>query len=108
MNYAALPLLLLRFWYFEAPRSILGFFGSLNNAFLQLFSLMLFIRTFFKPIKNEYREGLVGFSRIVGMIVKSCMIVADLILLFILLIFEAIVFFFFLAFPIGTVWLLFV
>jgi len=35
-------------------------------------------KTFFKPWKNEYREGLVGFSIVMGMIIKSLFIFADL------------------------------
>ncbi len=108
MNFAALPLIFLKFWYFEAPRGIWGFFASVKAAFFQLFSLPLFARTFFKPIKNEYREGLVGFSIFMGMMVKSFIIVADLIIFAVLLAAECLVIFSFLAFPIATIWLLLV
>ena len=107
MKLAVLPLIFLKFWYFEAPLNILRFFSSLNGAFLQLFSLPLFLKTFFKPIKNEYREGLVGFSRLMGMFIKSFMIVADLTILVVLVIGEFFIIIAFLAFPIATIWLLF-
>ncbi|MCL5970030.1 MAG: hypothetical protein M1450_00810 [Patescibacteria group bacterium] len=97
--YISLPFTFLRFWFFEAPTSILSFFASLNDAFLRLFSLPLLIKTFFRPWKNEYREGLVVFSIAMGMFVKSFVIFADLILFSGLLIFELFLFFFFLCLP---------
>lgn len=106
-SYVLLPLLFLKFWFFEAPIGIIGFFASLNTAFFQLFSLPLFLKTFFKPLKNEYRQGLVGFSRGMGMAVKSVFIFVDLLFLALLLSFEAIVLISFLAFPVLTVLLLF-
>ena len=57
-----LPVQFLKFWFIDAPRNLIAFFNSLNNAFLQLCSLPLLLKTYFKPWKNEYREGLVGFS----------------------------------------------
>jgi len=106
-SYLFLPFVFLKFWYFEAPIEIIGFFKSLNNAFLELFSLPLFLKTFFKPLKNEYRQGLVGFSRVIGMIVKTFFIITDLIIFIPLLVFEIVTVVLFLAFPILTVWLLF-
>ncbi len=72
-----------------------------------MFALPLFLRTFFKPLKNEYRQGLVGFSRAMGMIIKTFFIIADVILLIPLLVFEIVVLVLFLAFPILTAGLLF-
>ncbi len=107
MNYFALPLTFLKFWFFDSPLTLLRFFASLNIAFLQLFSLPLFLQTFFQPLKNEYRQGLVGFSRAMGMIVKSGFIVVDVILLTLLLTAEVIIFVAYVFFPIATFWLLF-
>jgi len=106
-SYLFLPLAFLKFWYFESPRELIGFFGSLNKAFFQLFSLPLLLRTFFKPLKNEYREGLVGFSIAMGMFIKSGFIFVDLIFLAILLAFEIAVIFLFLAFPFISFFILF-
>jgi hypothetical protein len=100
-------MIFLKFWFFDAPLSILKFFGSLNHTFFQLFSLPLFLRTFFKPIKNEYRQGLVGFSIAMGMVVKSAFIVADIFILILLMVFEITVFVGFIFFPIATIWILF-
>jgi hypothetical protein len=97
-GYLLLPLVFLKFWYIEAPLGIIGYFASLNHAFFELFSLPLFLRTFFKPLKNEYREGLVVFSRVMGMIVKT---------FFILLVFELCVLALFLLFPLITIALLY-
>lgn len=107
MKYTRIPLDFLKFWFFESPVAIFLFFASLNKAFLDLFSLPLFIQTYFQPIKNEYRQGLVGFSRALGMFVKTFLIIADVIALTILLAFEVVIFVAYVFFPIATVLLLF-
>lgn len=38
------------------------------------------LKTFFKPLKNEYRKGLVGFSIVMGIFVKTILIAIDLII----------------------------
>jgi len=108
MFYFNLPLTFLKFWYLEAPVGILGFFGSLNSAFLQLFSLPLLIRTYFKPWKSEYRKGLVGFSIGMGIFIKSAVIIADIVLLLLLLAFEIAFIIAFISWPIWTVFSLFI
>jgi hypothetical protein len=104
--FLGLPFDVLKFWYFDAPLELIRFFLSLNASFNQLFSLPLLLRTFFKPIKNEYRKGLVGFSIGMGIVVKSALIFADGFLLLMLLAFEIIVLFLFLVFPVFAVYLL--
>lgn len=106
-SYFLLPLLFLKFWFLDASIGMIGYFVSLNNAFLQLFSLPLFLKTFFQPLKSEYRQGLVGFSRAMGMLIKSVFIFVDLLLFLILLVGEGLVLVSFLAFPVLTVMLLF-
>lgn len=106
-SYAFLPLLFVKFWFFESPRALIGFFLSLNRAFFQLFSLPLLLKTFFKPLKNEYRSGLIKFSRVMGVIIKLPIIIVDVFLLALLLISEALILVGFLAFPLVTVLLLF-
>lgn len=76
-------------------------------AFMQLFSLPLFLQTYTKPLKNEYRQGLVGFSRTMGIAIKTVLIIVDVILFTGLLAFEVIVFTGYVFFPIATFWLLF-
>jgi hypothetical protein len=102
------PINFLKFWFFEAPVSLFHFFISLNKAFLQLFSLPLLVKTYFKPWKNEYRQGLVGFSIAMGIFIKTFVIIADLLLFFLLLIIELIFFLIFIFWPFATVYLLFI
>ena len=106
MFYLGLPLIFLKFWFLEAPHALISFFASLNSAFLQLFSLPLLVKTFFKPWKNEYRKGLVGFSIAMGIFVKTFIIIVDILLFFTLLIFEAIFIFSFVFWPIAIIALL--
>lgn len=107
-QYLFLPFAILKFWYIESPVSLWRYFVSINKAFFQLFSLPLFIKTYTKPLKNEYREGLIGFSIAIGVIIKTGFIIADTLMLLILLFLEVSVFVSFLAFPIATVALLFI
>lgn len=96
----------LKFWFIEAPVSIFFLCLSLNKAFLQLFSLPLLVKTYFKPWKNEYRQGLVGFSIAMGMFIKTFVILADLVLFLLLLIVELILAVSFIAWPFATIYLL--
>jgi hypothetical protein len=102
-SYAFLPITFIKFWYVDSPRSLVTFFLSLNRAFLQLFSLPLFIKTYTQPLKNEYRQGLVLFSKVMGVLIKSVLIVVDVLLFSLLLFLEIVVVVSFLAFPILTV-----
>jgi len=107
MNYLALPVMFFKFWFFESPLALLNFFISVNSAFFQLFSLPLLLKTFFKPLKNEYRQGLVGFSIGMGIVVKSFFILANLAILFLLLFVEISIFIAYVFFPLATIALLF-
>lgn len=105
--YFSLPFLFLSFWFLSLPKGLFFYFGSLNQAFLQFFSLPLFLSTFFKPLKNEYRKGLVGFSIGMGIFVKTFLIAITLCLLLALIAVEMIIFLFLLFLPILTILLLF-
>ncbi len=107
MFYLSLPVIFLKFWYVDAPKGLVGFFLSLNKSFLQLLSLPLLVRTYFKPWKNEYRKGLVVFSIGMGIFIKTFVILADLILILLLLFLEIMFFISFLLWPILTIFLLF-
>jgi hypothetical protein len=58
---------------------------------VSLLSLPLLVRTFFKPLKNEYRDGLVLFSVIFGMVIKSILISVSLGIVLIILCIECLV-----------------
>ena len=107
MNYPTLLVMFLRFWFVDSPVALFKFFASLNSAFLELFSLTLFLKTFFKPLKNEYRQGLVGFSRAIGMLIKTFLILVDLLILLVLLAVEIIIFGAYVLFPFATIAMLF-
>ncbi|MDO8657955.1 MAG: hypothetical protein Q7K55_04395 [Candidatus Levybacteria bacterium] len=104
--YLTLPLDILKFWYLDAPRGLISFFASLNSAFFKLFSLPLLLKTYFRPWKNEYRKGLVGFSIGMGMFIKTFVILADTILFILLLLTELVIILGFLLWPLGTILLL--
>jgi len=101
--YLSLPIIFLKFWFIEAPASIISFFASLNKAFMQLFSLPLLLKTYFKPWKNEYREGLVAFSIGIGMFIKTFVILVDVLLFLLLFAVEIILTLAFILFPVGAI-----
>lgn len=104
----SLPLIFLRFWFLEVPIALISFFGSLNNAISQLLSIKEFLYTFFNPVKNEYRKGLVLFSIVMGMIIKSILLVFDATVLITLLIAETAVVLSFILLPFATIAILFI
>ena len=106
--YTSLPILFIKFWYLEAPIRLLKFFLDFNHTVLQFLSLPLLIRTFFKPLKNEYRKGLVGFSIGFGILVKSTFIFIDLILIGFLVALEVLIFTLFVLWPFLTITILFI
>jgi len=68
------PILLIVFWYRDFS------LGAFKKTFeiiayaTKLLSLGILLRTFFKPIKNEYRAGLVWFSIGMGIVIKAVLI----------------------------------
>ena len=93
----------LKFWFIEAPVGLMEYFASLNTAAMKFLSFRILLLTFFKPWKNEYREGLVGFSIAMGIFIKSMFIVFDLFILLALLFVETILIAFFVSWPILTI-----
>lgn len=106
--YLTLPYALLHFWFVEAPLGILFFFGSFNRSLLHWLSLPLLFETFLKPLKNEYREGFVGFSIGMGIAIKSILIVVDLLLFLVVLIGELITIALFILLPFLSLYVLFI
>lgn len=107
-SFFLLPYDLLKFWYFEAPFGLLKYFQAFNRAFLHLVSLPLLAKTFFQPLKNEYRKGLVAFSIGMGIAIKSLLIAIDFLLFIFVLVLEALILVLFLLFPLLNLALLFV
>jgi len=102
-----LPFQFFKFWLIDSPKNLFSFFVSLNNSFLQFSSLSILVKTYFKPWKNEYREGLVGFSIGMGIFIKTFVILADIILFLILLLAELCIFFGFILLPVITIYSIF-
>lgn len=88
MRYSLLPFELVKFWFIDAPLGLLAYFGSVNTSFARLFSISLMLRTFFRPIKNEYRQGLIGFSIGMGMFIKIVLLLVSLFIFIILICLE--------------------
>jgi len=86
------PYFLLGFWYKDVLFASLKFSQNFLLYWLQLVSVPILVKTFFKPLKNEYREGLVVFSITIGIIVKSLLLIAiflvTLIILLLLVVFN--------------------
>lgn len=76
------------FWYHDVCIGAIDFFNRLNSYLLQMFSVPLLLRTFFKPLKNEYRKGLVLFSIVFGIFLKGFLIIVSLTIIFLFLIIE--------------------
>ncbi|HZJ18458.1 MAG TPA: hypothetical protein VFD45_02465, partial [Patescibacteria group bacterium] len=71
----------------------------MNKAVMDIISLPLLLKTYFRPWKNEYREGLVGFSIGMGMFIKTFVILADLLVMTFFLFLEISFIVLFLVFP---------
>src|SRR5665811_1724022 len=106
--YLSLPFILLRFWFLESPILLISFFISLNKAVMDIISLPLLLKTYFRPWKNEYREGLVGFSIGMGMFIKTFVILADLLVMTFFLFLEISFIVLFLVFPIIIFYLIYI
>ncbi len=101
------PFYLIAFWYRDVLGGLLDFFIDLNRYVASLLSLPLLIKTFFKPLKNEYRQGLVLFSIIFGMCIKSVLISVSLLIVILLLLIEFLMGVFLLLLPVALIALIF-
>ncbi len=97
-----------RFWFFSGPLGLIKYFGSLNGAFLKLLSYNILLSTFFQPLKNEYREGLVGFSIAMGMVFKIFILFFETIAYLVLLVLEVFFVCAFVLWPFATLMLAFI
>lgn len=101
---ANLPVTFAIWWFTDNVRlayRILSFFLFTTVHLLAYKSLFT---TFFKPWKNEYREGLVVFSRLMGAFIKSLLIFTETFIVLLLVTALASVFIFWIALPFIVVW----
>lgn len=106
--YLSIPILFLKFWFIDAPIRLTKYFLTVNQAILQFLSLSILISTFFKPLKNEYRKGLVLFSLVFGILVKTAFIFVDLVILGFVIFLEVILLLLFIAWPFLAIYILFI
>lgn len=97
--YLSIPLLFVKFWFIDAPLRLIKYYLTLNHAAMEFLSLPLMLKTFLVPLKNEYRKGLVIFSIVMGMLIKTVLIFLDLFVVFVLFAGEIAVLAFFVAWP---------
>ena len=83
--------LFLHWWFIEATFGLLKFLRFLLAFFYQILGIREIFRTFFKPWKNEYREGLVGFSIFMGIFFKVLFLLFDFFFFGILVLLEFII-----------------
>lgn len=94
------PISVVLFWYKDGLISLLLYLRSLNDYCVKLFSLPGLTATYFKPLKNEYRKNLILFSVLFGIVVKTFLILASLVILAVLMAIELLIICGYLAFPI--------
>lgn len=75
---SSLPLQFLLWWFVEATFTLFKIMRFSLAAAYHLLGTGSLIKTFFKPWKNEYREGLVRFSILMGMFMKTMLLIFDL------------------------------
>ncbi|RJQ25961.1 hypothetical protein C4577_04410 [Candidatus Parcubacteria bacterium] len=90
---------LVLFWYKDAVFSLINYFVELDRYIIDLLSTPILVHTFFDPIKNEYRKGLVGFSIGLGIFIKTLILIPSFAILLLVFILEFIALIIFLFFP---------
>ena len=96
---AKLPIDFLRWWFLEAPLTIFKILRWIFAAFTHLFSFKELFTTYFRPWKNEYREGLVRTAIFIGAFIKTWLIIFDIFILSIIFVIELAIFALWLALP---------
>lgn len=99
-----LPAQFIRWWFIEATFTLLEIMRYFLAAFYQILGVRSLFRTFFKPWKNEYREGLVKFSLFMGMFIKSILLVFDALFFIVLIGVEFVVLCIWFFFPLLVIW----
>ncbi|OGY26634.1 MAG: hypothetical protein A2Z42_01900 [Candidatus Woykebacteria bacterium RBG_19FT_COMBO_43_10] len=102
-----LPAEFLRWWFLEAPITLLKILKFIFEAAVHLFSFKLLFTTYLKPWKNEYREGLVRTGIFIGAFIKTWLILFDIAALTALFVVEATIFVAWLLLPFFAIILLY-
>lgn len=71
----SLPVEFIHWWFIESTFNLLKINRYILLQTYNFLGIKLLFRTFFKPWKNEYREGLVRFSLFMGIFIKSMLLV---------------------------------
>ncbi|MDP2671269.1 MAG: hypothetical protein Q8P13_02290 [bacterium] len=99
-----LPIDFVVWWFLEATVELIQILIYIFRAFLQLLSIDSIFKTFFKPWKNEYREGLTRFATFFGVGLKSLLLVFDAFFLVGLIAIEASLFLVWVVLPFIFFW----
>lgn len=99
-----LPVQFIRWWFFEATFSLLKIMLFLLSGVFHLLGIASIFKTFFKPWKNEYREGLVRFAIFMGMFLKIMILIIGVLFLFGFIILEFLFLFAWVLFPLIVIW----
>lgn len=100
----SLPFEFLHWWWIEATFNLLSILRFLIAACYRFLGVSLIFKTFFKPWKNEYREGLSRFALFMGIFIKSTFLIFDLMFFSVLILVLGAVLLAWLAFPIFVIW----
>jgi hypothetical protein len=98
------PIIFISWWFLESPKIIFKILYFFFAATVHQLGYKSLFKTFFKPWKNEYRKGLVGFSVIMGIAIKSLLIFVESFLILFLLIVETAFFIFWVILPFIVLW----
>ena len=98
------PIIFISWWFLESPKIIYKILYFFFAASVQQLGYKSLFKSFFKPWKNEYREGLVGFSVIMGIAIKSLLIFVESFLVLFLLLLGGLIFIFWVILPFIVLW----
>lgn len=104
----SLPFEFLHWWFVEATFNLLQILKFIFAAIYRFLGINLIFKTFFKPWKNEYREGLTRFALFMGMFIKTCFLIFDLFFFSFIFLIEGFVLIAWLTFPMFVIWGLYV
>jgi hypothetical protein len=100
----SLPVDFLHWWFVEATFNLFQILRFILSATYRFLGVGLIFKTFFKPWKNEYREGLTRFALFMGMFIKTIFLFFDLIFFGFLIMVEGFVLIAWLTFPLFVIW----